>query len=167
MVKAHWLRNHSSLPPSLVLLLPPFLSSLPPSILLLLLSFRHWCTILWLPPSQPVVLRQQPRYSLRTTCRHDPKHTPRSQTGASHTHHSSSSKGITHDRTGWGGGGGYAASVDRRAEVSREGSLWPPEKHCRRNNKERGMERRENIERRREKNKNDVIKAERVHVLFP
>lgn len=65
------------------------------------------------------------------------------------------------------GGGGYAASVDRRAEVSREGSLWPPEKHCRRNNKERGMERRENIERRREKNKNDVIKAERVHVLFP
>lgn len=61
-------------------LIPPF----PPSILLH--SFRHWCAILWLPPSQPVVLRQQRRYSLRTTCRHDPKHTLRSQTGAPHTH---------------------------------------------------------------------------------
>ena len=63
-------------------------------------------------------------------------------------------------------GGGYATSVDRRAEVRREGSLWPPEKHCRRNNKEKGMERRENIERRRRK-KNNVIKVECVHALFP
>lgn len=34
---------------------------------------------------RPVVLRQQLCYSLRTTCRRDPEHTPRSQTGAPHT----------------------------------------------------------------------------------
>lgn len=58
----------------------------PPSILL---SFHHWCAILWLPPSQPVVLQQQPCYSLHMTCRHDPKHThqdPKQVPHHTHTH---------------------------------------------------------------------------------
>lgn len=46
-------------------------------------------------------------------------------------------------------GGEARRSVDRRAEVRRESSLWP--KHRRRNNKERGTDRGENTEKRRKK----------------
>lgn len=44
--------------------------------------------------------------------------------------------------------------------MRREGSLWLPKKHCKRNNKERGMERRENTG---PKEKHYVTKAEHVH----
>lgn len=146
VVKAHWLRKPlfpSSLtgPPA-----PSFLSSLPPShhpvihpsILLLLLSFRHRCAILWLPPSQLVTPERQPSYSLRTTCRHDPKHThtPRSQTGAQHTRAHTAAK-----ETGGGG-------ARRETEGALCGCLRST---VGRNDKERGMERREKTLRRREK----------------
>lgn len=104
---------------------------------ILLLSFHHWCVILWLPPSQTLVLLQQLCYSLHMTCRHDPKHTPKSQTGAPHKH-KAAAKGSHMTE------GGEVCDCIKKDWCEKR-ALWLPEQCCRRNNKERGMERRENI----------------------
>lgn len=108
----------------------------PPSnyLSIVLFSFRHWCAILWLPLSQSPVLQQQPCYSLHMTCRHDPKHTPKSQTGAPHNHTAAEAMGSCMTE-----GVRYTGSVNRWACV--RGELPVPEMLCGRNNNERGMDR--------------------------
>lgn len=99
MVKAHWLRNHSSLPPLLVLLLPhSFLPSLHPSVhppprLPSLVSYSLATSSLSLSKlcfsNSPAIHYARPAGMTLNTHR-DPKQVP-------HTHmHTHSSGGITH-----------------------------------------------------------------------
>lgn len=90
----------------------------------------------------------------------DPKQVPHT-----HTHtHAAAAKGSQMTEGGWRGGR-YVGSVDRRAEMRREDSLWLPREALQEEQRgKRGTERRESIEK---LEKNHVINAERIHALFP
>lgn len=150
MVKAHWLRNHSSLPPLLVLSLHhPFLSFLPPSLHLsvhpppLLPSLVSYSLATSFPDqlcfanSSAIHYARPAGVTLNT--HRDPKQVPHTQNTHTQTHSigSGSSRGIT---------------LNCRGKICREcgqkgcSSVLLPEKHCRRNNMERWKEEQKYIE---------------------